>query len=187
MIHYQEPSTTQSPPKNTDTTRRTTTTEQPRLLEMLLHAAVDPNKTSPAHAINWHQPTALLSFSQTHEDFYGRIVYYRWHKTLENKVKLWLVKNITISLNAGNEVDEEVHYWVKSWVTQQLLRQPQQTKTATWIYRKSSITTIMDNQLSAIDDDADDRGNNSNDSVNVLHQDLAYGGIDNGCGAVRDV
>ncbi|OBZ90413.1 RNA polymerase II-associated protein 1 [Choanephora cucurbitarum] len=30
------------------------------LLEVLLHAAADPHKTTPAHAIDWHQPTAYL-------------------------------------------------------------------------------------------------------------------------------
>lgn len=30
------------------------------LLEVLLHNAADPHKTTPAHAIDWHQPTAYL-------------------------------------------------------------------------------------------------------------------------------
>lgn len=30
------------------------------LLEVLLHAAADPHKTVPEHAIDWHQPTAYL-------------------------------------------------------------------------------------------------------------------------------
>lgn len=30
------------------------------LLELSLHAAADPHKTTPAHAIDWHQPTAFL-------------------------------------------------------------------------------------------------------------------------------
>ncbi|KAG0170034.1 RNA polymerase II associated protein 1 [Apophysomyces sp. BC1034] len=30
------------------------------LLEVLLHAAADPHKTEPAHAIDWRQPTAFL-------------------------------------------------------------------------------------------------------------------------------
>ncbi|KAI9337639.1 hypothetical protein BD770DRAFT_401070 [Pilaira anomala] len=30
------------------------------LLEVLLHCAADPHKTTPAHAIDWHQPTSYL-------------------------------------------------------------------------------------------------------------------------------
>ncbi|KAI9489772.1 hypothetical protein BDB00DRAFT_769968 [Zychaea mexicana] len=30
------------------------------LLEISLHAAADPHKTTPAHAIDWHQPTAFI-------------------------------------------------------------------------------------------------------------------------------
>jgi hypothetical protein len=41
----------------------------------------------------------------------------------------------TLSLVGASPVFE-VYYWGKSWVTQQLLRHPQQkTTTATWIYR----------------------------------------------------
>ncbi|ORZ09829.1 hypothetical protein BCR42DRAFT_494772 [Absidia repens] len=35
------------------------------LLEVLLHAAADPHKTTPAHAINWHQPSSFLPLITT--------------------------------------------------------------------------------------------------------------------------
>ncbi|CAO3645854.1 unnamed protein product [Cunninghamella blakesleeana] len=140
-----------------------------QLLEILLHAAADPHRTVPAHAIDWHQPTAYLpliivllnkieeaSASSTHVMLHGSCLGYiaTWlsyiekfpHDISTSLQEIWHILQVQKStIPVALEASEATHY-PKERSSHWILRYMQ-----IWIYFMNidKLKTIKDASLSS--------------------------------------